>query len=256
MARIASPSSMDKALQTPFLEALKQWFEEKERIVCEGDVVAVCLDEESARLRPLEDEPSNTTIGNPTTVAYFKVTSLEDDDEDKETTENHSVHPAFYGHGRRISPSRTKMIQTGVEHLRVPGGSISQYYNFANKLPLKRTQSKAFEEIYELVSSSLHPLGLDVELSCNALLHGPRGGGKATLVREVTEELGVHLFEVTAYDVVSETDAKTEVHLRAKFEKAAALSPCVVLLRGIEGLAKKSAVVETGQGKRCLTGST
>ncbi|KAG0164776.1 peroxisomal assembly protein [Apophysomyces sp. BC1015] len=248
MARIASPSSMDKSLQTPFLEALKQWFEEKQRIVCEGDVVAVCLDEESARLRPLEDEPTNTGVGRPTTVAYFKVTSLEDEeDKEKEKESGDAVHPAYFGRGRRISPSRTKMIQTGVEHLRVPGGSVSQYYDFANKLPLKRTRSKAFEEIHELVSSSLHPLGLDVELSCNALLHGPRGGGKATVVREVAEELGVHLFEFMAYDVVSETDAKTEVYLRAKFEKAAALSPCVVLLRGIEGLAKKSAVVETGQ---------
>ncbi|KAF7722547.1 peroxisomal assembly protein [Apophysomyces ossiformis] len=251
IARIASPSSMDKHLQAPFLEALKQWFEDKQRIVCEGDVIAVCLDEESTRLRPSEDEPTNTTMGRPTTVAYFKVSSLEEDEEQEKGKEKEDqtgvMHPGYYGRGRRISPSRTKMIQTGVEHLLVPGGSISQYYNFANKLPLKRTRSKAFEDIYELVSSSLHPLGLDVELSCNALLHGPRGGGKATLVREVAEVIGVHLFEFMAYDIVSETDAKTEVYLRAKFEKAAALSPCIVLLRGIEGLAKKSAVVETGQ---------
>ncbi|KAL1926662.1 hypothetical protein VTP01DRAFT_5557 [Rhizomucor pusillus] len=244
IAKVASPASMDKALQGAFLDALRLWFEEKERILCKGDLIAITLDEETARLRPKDDEESiQKGTNRPTTVAYFKVTSLEDDAGSKQD----DIHPAFYGHGRRIVPSQTKLVQTGTEHSRVPSGSISHFYNLVNKLPLMRTATPAYKEVYELISSSLHPLGRDFQLSCNALVQGPRGGGKTTMIREVAEELGVHLYEFSAYDVVSETDAKTEVHLRAKFDKAAALSPCIVLIKSIEGLAKKSAVVETGQ---------
>ncbi|KAI9033810.1 P-loop containing nucleoside triphosphate hydrolase protein [Phycomyces nitens] len=242
IARIASPSSMDKSLQTAFLEALKQWFEARERIVCKGDVLAIPLDEENARLRPKEeDEQADALVRKPTTLAYFKVTSLE------EPTESNGVHPSYYGHGRKINPSQTKMVQTGVEQSRIPAGHLSRYYDFLSQLPLERPTTSAYRNLHELVSSSLHPLGRDFELSCNVLLLGPRGGGKATLVKQVAEALGVHLFEFAAYDVVAETDAKTEVHMRAKVEKAAALAPCIVLVRGIEALARKTAVVETGQ---------
>lgn len=244
IARVASPSSMDKSLQTAFLDALREWFEVKERILCKGDLIVISLDEEAARLRPRDEEETTTKETHvPTTVAYFKVTSLQE-----ELGDTDKVHPAYYGHGRKIVPSQTKMVQTGVEHSRTPIGSISRYYALANRLPLYRTETPAFKQLHELVSSSLHPLGREFKLSCNALIQGPRGGGKSTLVREVAEELGVHVYEFSAYDVVSETDAKTEVHLRAKFDKAAALSPCIVLLRNIEGLARKSQVVESGQG--------
>ncbi|KAI8390353.1 P-loop containing nucleoside triphosphate hydrolase protein [Blakeslea trispora] len=248
IVRIASPASMDKALQSVFLESLKAWFEAKERIVCKDDVIAISLNEDSARLKPQDEEYSHQETlplqMEPTTLAYFKVTSLECQSE-----EGNSVHPhpSYFGSGRRIVPSKTQMIQTGVEYSRIPCGSLSNYYSFSKRLPLTRSQSPAYQQLYELVSSSLHPLSRDFELSCNALFYGPRGGGKTTLVKEVAEELGVHLYEFSVYDIISDTDAKTEVHLRAKFDKAAALAPCVVLIRHMEGLAKKSAVVESGQ---------
>ncbi|GAN09823.1 AAA-domain-containing protein [Mucor ambiguus] len=243
IARTASPASMDKALQSAFLDSLKQWFEAKERIVCKGDVIAICLNEDNARLKPHDDDLNTQEVyTKPTTLAYFKVTRL-----DQGENTDSAVHPSYFGSGRRIVPSKTQMIQTGVEYSRVPVGPISHYYDFSKKLPLNRSKSPAYNQLHELVSSSLHPLGRDFELSCNALFHGPRGGGKATLVKEVVEDLGVHLFEFSVYDIVSDTDAKTEVHLKAKFDKAAALAPCVVLLRHMEGLAKKSAVVESGQ---------
>lgn len=243
IARIASPASMDKALQSAFIDSLKQWFEAKECIVCKGDVIAICLDEESARLRPQDDDLNATSVyTKPTTLAYFKVTRLAD-----QGVEDTKVHPSYFGSGRRIIPSKTQMVQTGIEYSRVPVGPISHYYDFTEKLPLIRSNSVAYKQLHELVSSSLHPLGRDFEVSCNALFHGPRGGGKTTLVKEVVEDLGLHLYEFSIYDIVSDTDAKTEVHLRAKFDKAAALAPCVVLIRHMEGLAKKSAVVESGQ---------
>jgi peroxin-6 len=255
VARIASPSLMDKSLQSAFLDALKHWFECKDRIVCSGDVIAVTLDEDSVRLKPRsrndDDDEDNIVLHTAaqrksTTIGYFKVTNLTSEQQQRGSED---IHPAFYGMGRRIVPSQTQLVQTGVEQSRVPIGCISHYYDLSEKLPLYRSKTPARASIMELITSSLHPLGRDFELSCNALLQGPKGGGKSTLVREVVEDLGVHIFEFSVYDVISDTDAKTELHLRAKFEKATSLAPCVVLIRGIEGLAKKSAVLETGQGK-------
>ncbi|KAG1151472.1 hypothetical protein G6F37_001953 [Rhizopus arrhizus] len=243
IARVASPTSMDKALQSVCLDSLKQWFEQKERIVCKGDVIAVPINEDSARLRTLDNDSCLKSLyEKPTTLAYFKVVRLDLGDDS-----NSQVHPSYYGSGRRIIPSKTQMVQTGVEYSRVPTGSISHYYNFVEQLPLIRSSSFAYNQLYELVSSSLQFVDLGFELSCNALFHGPRGGGKSTLVKEVSEALGVHIYEFSVYDILSDTDAKTEAYLRAKFDKAAALAPCVMLIKHMEGLAKKSAVVESGQ---------
>ncbi|CAO3597248.1 unnamed protein product [Absidia cylindrospora] len=258
VARVSSPSLMDKSLQSAFLDSLKTWFECRERIVCNGDLIAITLDEDGVRLKPRnssngsgnDDEDENIVLHTnnqrkATTIGYFKVTNLTS--EQQQQSSDDTIHPAFFGSGRRIVPSQTQLVQTGVEQSRVPIGCISHYYNLVEKLPLYRSKTPARASIMELITSSLHPLGRDFELSCNALLQGPKGGGKSTLVREVVEDLGVHVFEFSVYDVISDTDAKTELQLRAKFEKAASLAPCVVLIRGIEGLAKKSAVVETGQ---------
>lgn len=237
---------MDKALQSICLDSLKQWFEQKERIVCKGDIIAIPINEDMARLRPSEDESSfKPSTHPPTTLVYFKVMRLDTSDD----TSN-STHPSYYGSGRRVVPSKTQMVQTGVECSRVPVGSISYYYDFAEKLPLVRSSGPTYDQLYELVSSSLHFAGLNFDLSCNALFHGPRGSGKGTLVKEVAESIGVHVYEFSIYDILSDTDAKTEAYLRAKFEKAAAVAPCVMLIRHLEGLAKKSAVVESGQGKK------
>jgi peroxin-6 len=254
VSRVASVVSVDKLLQNALLDALKQWFEERTRIVCEGDVLAVSLDEDPARLLPQGrdiDDFSQLSLpipSKPTAIAYFKITSLEEDER-----KQNEPHPAYFGAGRKISPIYTHMVQTGLECSRVPVGEISRYYGLTRKLPKCQSDIPAYNEIFNLLSSSLHPLAKDLNLSCTVLVHGPRGGGKSTVVKWIAEHVGVHVYEINAFDIVGETDAKTEVYLRAKFEKAMVMAPCVILLRGIEGLARKSAVVETGQGE-CLNG--
>jgi peroxin-6 len=250
VARVASTISVDKFLQNALLGALKQWFEERTRIVCEGDILAISLDEDPSRLLPQgrdSDDSSQLSLPNPskpTAVSYFKISSLEEDRR-KDT----DPHPAYFGAGRRISPNYTHMVQTGLECSRVPVGEISRYHGLTSKLPKCQPDIPAYSQIFNLLSSSLHPLAKDLNLSCTVLVQGPRGGGKSTVVKWVAEHVGVHVFELNAFDIVGETDAKTEVYLRAKFEKAMVMAPCVILLRGIEGLARKSAVVETGQGR-------
>lgn len=80
------------------------------------------------------------------------------------------------------------------------------------------------------------------------LLHGARGSGKRSLVRAVARTTGISYHELDCYDLLGDTDAKTEGRLRAlAVDKALACAPVVLLLRNIEALARKSQAMETGQ---------
>ncbi|KAF9929614.1 peroxisomal assembly protein [Linnemannia zychae] len=243
VARVASPATVDKALQTACLEALKEWFEEYERVVCEGDVIGVEIDEEAAKLAPkqlssedagdfdirlpLTSSPLKTTI-------YFKLTHLEDAGGPNK-------------HTQLVDPSVTKMIQSGLEHSRVPPKLKRNVRSPAIPALDDASAPKAFAQLYQLVSSGLHPFSSKLGLNCTVLLHGARGIGKKTVIDWVADLAGIHVMEVNCFDIASDTDAKTEVAVRAKFDKAVACGPCILMLRHIDALARKSVALETGQ---------
>lgn len=54
--------------------------------------------------------------------------------------------------------------------------------------------------------------------------------------------------QLDCFDLLGETDIKTEGHLRSRIDKALSCSPCILLLRNIEALARKSQSLESGQG--------
>ncbi|RUS17939.1 P-loop containing nucleoside triphosphate hydrolase protein [Endogone sp. FLAS-F59071] len=249
-ARVASPLSVDKQLQPAFLDALKRYFESGARIVCEGDLVAVGVDgafrrkmekeggrlEDTARLKPQKNESDAdawedislpTTAPFPPSIVYFKITSVEADALSANGNTNGSSrhHPSYYGYGRCVDPAATKMVQTGLEHSRVPPGlGVGRWVTEKNGVstissmpptPTNRAYyNDSYATLHDFVSSCLHPLSVSLELSCTVLLHGPRGVGKRTMIRWVVERCGVHLVEVNCYDFAGETDAKTEASLR------------------------------------------
>ncbi|KAG0340210.1 peroxisomal assembly protein [Podila humilis] len=243
VARVASPPTVDKALQNACLEALKEWFEEYERVVCEGDVIGVEIDEEAARLTPKQLGSSEVadldvrlplSTSNLKTIIYFKLTHLED----AGTSNKHT---------QLVDPSVTKMIQSGLEHSRVPPKLDHSARSPAIPTLDDPSAPSAFSQLYQLVSSGLHPFSSKLGLNCTVLLHGARGIGKKTVVGWVGDLAGIHIMEVNCFDIASDTDAKTEVALRAKFDKAIACGPCILLLRHIDALARKSVALETGQ---------
>lgn len=61
--------------------------------------------------------------------------------------------------------------------------------------------------------------------------------------------VGMHISFVDAFDLVGDTDVKTEGMLRARFARAMDASPCVLFISHVEALARKSQSVETGQGE-------
>jgi peroxin-6 len=53
--------------------------------------------------------------------------------------------------------------------------------------------------------------------------------------------------QVNCYDIISESDSKTEAYLRHRIDRANSYRPCLLLLRHIDAFAKKRDVLEQGQ---------
>lgn len=56
IARIASPFSMDRAYQSSFLRALESYLKSTVRLVKQGDLIALKLDSDDARVQPDEQK--------------------------------------------------------------------------------------------------------------------------------------------------------------------------------------------------------
>ncbi|RHZ72519.1 hypothetical protein Glove_242g90 [Diversispora epigaea] len=252
VSRIASPHSTDRNIYNASINGLKKWFEDAKRIVCEGDIIPIPIDEEAARLKPQRSEGDIEEIENIhistkpiklNIVVYFKVSKMNLKNKKK---------CMIYGYGRQVDSKKTRLMQTGLEHSKVP--VLKLYFNivtetpsFSHINPILTAPETPFTKLFELISSCLHPNATALNLSCTVLLHGSRGCGKKTIVEWVAERVGVHVYEVNCFEFSGETDSKTESSLRAKIDKAVTFSPCIFLLRHIDALARKSVALETGQ---------
>jgi peroxin-6 len=105
-----------------------------------------------------------------------------------------------------------------------------------------------FTQIRDVVAATLHPAATEYKLAVTVLVTGNAGVGKRTTVRWASRDLGLHVMEVDCFDVVDDTEVKTEGILKARFEQAEAVAPSVLLLRNIDALARKNQKMETGKG--------
>ncbi|CAG8505257.1 3910_t:CDS:10 [Diversispora eburnea] len=249
ISRIASPHSTDRNIYNASINGLKKWFEDAKRIVCEGDIIPIPID---ARLKPQRSEGDIEEIENIhistkpikfNIIVYFKVSKINLKKKKK---------CMIYGYGRQVDSKNTRLMQTGLEHSKVP--VLKLYFNivtetpsFSHINPILTAPETPFTKLFELISSCLHPNATSLNLSCTVLLHGSRGCGKKTIVEWVAERVGVHVYEVNCFEFSGESDSKTESSLRAKIDKAVTFSPCIFLLRHIDALARKSVALETGQ---------
>ncbi|KAG8748309.1 peroxisomal assembly protein [Ceratobasidium sp. 414] len=124
--------------------------------------------------------------------------------------------------GCTVDPRTTRVAMVGIEHSVVP----------------------CLESVDEDEEGDESVESLNYGIALSALVRGPRGAGKARAVQRAAARVGVGIWEINAYTLLADTDAKTEGAVRARFEQAATCAPCVFLLRHIEAL------VRPGQGGR------
>ncbi|KWU43793.1 AAA-domain-containing protein [Rhodotorula sp. JG-1b] len=241
----------------------------KRRKVVKGDVIAVGIAEDKIRfVRDVKDDaPPEEEIElpqaseHPTAVVYFVVTAL--------ALDSSSATQAATGDveldaeieegllGCYVDPQVTKLVQTGVERARIP--NVAGWLGCESAKPDASNSSSApltnildnptpASRLNSFVLSALTPQAASYALPLSLLLHGARGSGKRTLLRQVARDAGIGILELDCYDLIGDTDAKTEGRLRAlAVDKALACAPVVLVLRNIEALARKSQAMETGQ---------
>lgn len=162
-----------------------------------------------------------------------------------------------------VDSTSTTMVQAGIENH--PAMSNLEYLRGGRHLPdpewlsdwrltLRRAaqdvapaSSAPAARLQEYLKACLRDGTANLDLSLTVLIQGARGSGKATLARWAAKQSGYHTLELDCYDLLGETDVKTEGNFLARVERAAACTPCMLILRHIEALARKSQAVESGQ---------
>ncbi|GAA5888470.1 hypothetical protein JCM6882_008631 [Rhodosporidiobolus microsporus] len=262
LARLASPHSVNKLYQPLFLEGLKEYFSAKRRAVKRGDVIAVGIEEDRVRFfaegkeGAEEDVALPASSSKPSAVVHFLITSLTVDPPSPRlsATDSSATELDFAIEqgklGGVVDPKVTKLLQTGVERGRVPdaAGWLGIPSLPISLAPTILGDPTPASRLYEFLTSALEPRARQYGLPGTVLLKGAKGSGKRTLVKGVAGRAGVGVLELDCFDLLGDTDLKTEGRIRAlAVDKALACAPCVLLLRNIEALARKSQAMETGQ---------
>ncbi|KAJ1837040.1 peroxisomal assembly protein, partial [Coemansia sp. RSA 2703] len=145
-----------------------------------------------------------------------------------------------------IQPDVTMVVQTGATRCHVPYSSVRKLASAskcaanAHNDTLQLPYSSEMDRLLRLANASLHPLAITRKLVCSILLKGNPGIGKRFLVSAVAEQLGIHLYELSCYDILADTEDKTAQILEVYFQNACRYTPCILHLRSIEALAQAS----------------
>ncbi|KAF2435823.1 AAA-domain-containing protein [Tothia fuscella] len=272
LSKLATPLSLDRALQPSLFTSLKEHFEQKRRIVKTGDMIAIAIDETLGRsvfqITSGEDAPNEEILTkvkggssidhkSAPKVAWFKVdnvTSSAGDD---------SEENGMWGGAVCVDASNAKMVQAGSDQGRAPSTTDStwQYYMGVRRAPALPASNltKAYgavetpdvqisplrRRLRELLSASTSPQAIHLGLPPSAILltSTQRQIGKAFTAERACEDLGLHTFVIDAYDILTEGgagggDVKTEAVLRARAERALNCGSefTVILIKHVDAL--------------------
>ena len=282
IVRISTPLSTERALQSSIFASLKQHFERKRRVLRQGDLIALPIDVSASRLLAqsaggidtdadveelitlsLEDK---TSIYQRLDVAWFKVGQVIG----SESNENrHPSSPLSWGGAACIEPMNTRMRQVGSETIKIPSTVDPSWRYYLDirppqkapnpNSPLRQTVasiprpyiSPLQRRLRELLAAATSPravhLGMDPVI---VLLHSTqRNIGKATLASKASSDLGLHVFDIDAFDLIAEGgsggDVKTEALFKARVERALTCgADCtVILVRHVEALTADRMVI-------------
>lgn len=273
--RVSTPLSTERALQSGIFAALKQHFEKKRRIVRQGDLVALPIDVGTSRLlaQPAGGAEAEADVEElltlsvearisaicRTEVAWFKVGQIVPSN----PNENRQPRlPASWGGAACIEPTLTRMRQAGSETNKTPSAlDPSWQYYLGVRPPMKTAFSHSpvkqlvaptprkyvapmQRRLRELLAAATSPravhFGMDPLI---ILLHSTqRNIGKATVASRAASDLGLHVFEIDAYELIAEGgsagDVKTEALFKTRIERAMNCGPdcTLVSLRHVEAL--------------------
>ncbi|CUM66214.1 uncharacterized protein PRCAT00003873001 [Priceomyces carsonii] len=236
ISRIASSITMDKTYQQHFFSNLKYLLNNQLKCIKVGDVIPVVIDSVlSKTMFDLESDDDTVPIGNPDAIAWFQIVDIVRGNEDLTTGQY------------LIDSSKTKLISSGVEFIRLPKNEFHNWYSYFDLPPVfnfnKFVSLKDFSYASEL--RKILKTSLNAKVNTTILLNSfSRGAGKSTLVRNLSLELGLNLLELDCNEVINPgQELKTIGLLSGKIDKIlngfpenSSESVTVIYLKHIENL--------------------
>ena len=272
LLRIASPLSTERATQTGILVGLKQYFERRRRILRTDDLIGIVIDVSVSRILS-ENTPdvgydseelllhhysdNNLKVWS-RGVAWFKVGQVTGSSIDEDS----STEPDLWGVAS-IEPTITRMVQAGIEQCKLPPQSESpwEYYFKIREPPRSSILTSAMVQTREdipkshitpfrrrireliAVATSPHATQLDMKPIVLLLHSTQRNIGKTYTASQACSDLGLHVFPIDVFDILSEGgagggDVKTEASLKARVDRAMSCGSMftVPLIRHLEAL--------------------
>lgn len=273
---IRTPVSAERAYQTAVLGGLKHYFADKLRLVRTGDLIAVSVDSQLGRtlqeavgaggsevddVMALTADETSADGGSShfDGVAWFKVghIQIQKADEDEDGTAE-----AFWGSVACIDSSTVGMHGSGFVTSRIPGTSSSTwpYYLGLRQTPRRASVSAPAalpvsgaqeyipplrRQIRELLVAATSQRAIHLKMPPVAILltSTHRNIGKTTMATNACADVGLHTYQIDAYDILNEgsgsgSDVKTEGFLRTRAERAQSCGAdcCALLIQHIEAL--------------------
>ena len=178
-----------------------------------------------------------------------------------------------------VDPASTRMAQAGSDKRKIPPTIYStwEYYLGLRPLPLflpppsgyqilppplrapYRYASAVHRRLRELISAATSPRAIHLNLPPISILitSSQRSVGKKTVAMRAAADVGVHMFHIDAYDIVSEGnngDVKTEAFLRARVDRALACGKenTVLLISHVEAFAGAASGGSGGGGGKIV----
>lgn len=265
LAKVLTPLTQDPATQSILFSSLKAHFEKGRRLIKIGDVVAIPVDEDLARITAsptnsdnnIDDEQmlSKLNVASASNrsrlqIAWFVVQSLDADlPSDNSSTTGETEN---WGGTAILDTSHTKLGVSGTSHRQV-SESIELWSSFwmglrspvqhpisvqsllttttslpaTEKLPLEKRLS-------DLAAAATSPRATDLGLPPLVVLlySAQRQVGKSHIAKHACASVGIHTFTISGNDLLSENasttgggDVKTEGLLRVRAERALSCGP-------------------------------
>jgi peroxin-6 len=292
LSKISTPLSTDRNFQDALFANLKGHFSNRIRVVRKGDLVAIPIDEDLGRTLyepSASDETqellSNAALGTANSarqfklsgVGWFKIVYVGVAKEAVEASDEEDI----WGGAASIDSLVTKMMQSGSASGCVPGtmDNTWEYYLELKSVPKSETSTTSMPEaprhhvttlqrrLRELIAAATSPRAIHLQQQPLAILlvSTQRNIGKATLASKACADIGLHTYNIDAYDIMTEgragSDTNTIAYLETRAEKAMACGPesCSVLIRHIEALAADRMVTSLSgilSGLRVLIATT
>ncbi len=269
--KINTPLATERMLQTAALSGLKMHFATRTRVVKQGDIVGIAIDETLGRtLFQTSSNPDSITedvLVNPdqqsaelakaTGVVWFKVGHITHaKQEEVEDAEEEDI----WGGVASIDMSRTQMAAAGSEKGRLPPTKDNTWEYYLGLKNVSKSSSDLIgnalpephppvvtplrRRLRELIAAATSPRSIHLKLPPLAILlvSTQRNIGKATVAAGACSDIGLHSFAIDAYDIVSDGgaggDIKTEGFLKARAERALTCGPenTALVIRHIEAL--------------------